>query len=895
MPHCSVEPPKLAPTGWARVPFALLIALVASLLNFAAWAWWSAPVSAPDVAARVAGLSFTPFQRNDDPVASRFPSAAHIDADLDKAAKLTARIRTYTSAQFEQLPAIAARHNLQVTAGVWLNANPADNAAELVAATRAQQNHKNLTRLIVGNETVTKQVLGLQDLIKYLKAARARVSVPVSTAEPWHIWLANPELAQHVDFITLHLLPYWEGIHRDNAVGHALFQFDAVQTRFPGKQIVIGEVGWPSDGDSIGQAVASPANQAAFVREFLATAEKRKLDYFLMEANDQPWKIHEEGRAGAYWGIADAHRVPKFAFTGPVEADPYWRVKATVSSLLGFALLAVCLCRMRGMRRLAQVSFALITQLVLMGAVYLVAQPLAAYMRTTDWLMLAIFVPTLTIMMVILLAHAFEFSELFWEGSLRRKFAERPLPADAAQPFVSIHLACCNEPPDMVIATLASLHGLNYRNFEVLVIDNNTSDVTLWQPVADFVSTLPANFKFFHLPVWPGFKAGALNFALAHCRADADVIAVVDADYVIEPDWLAGLVGYFADPNVGAVQAPQAHRDWGAQVFRTMMNWEYDGFFRNGMHHRNERDAIVLHGTVALINARALRDSGAWSEWCVCEDTELGLRLIQQGLTTVYVDRVVGRGLTPDGFGAFKKQRRRWAQGGMQILKAHAAALLKGQAHPTAGASTVRLSLGQRYHFLAGWLPWVGDALHWVFAMAAIAFTLSAIAFPATVTLPTALFMLPLATFVAAKLVVGPLLYWRRVPCSMLNIAGASLAGMGVSHAIARGVFAGLLGGKARFEITAKGQNQAAIKAWACMAEEAVMLGALLGVAVLLVALAPVAGTTAVSGESVKNLRLWTAMLLLQALPYAAALVCAWLSAKPDRQAVFTVKVQPEA
>ncbi len=889
------EPTYTIKQSRGNISFALSVAVLVALGNFALWAWTFAPVSAPDVPAKVAGLSFTPFQRSDDPAQGRFPNDQDIESDIEKAAVLTSKIRTYTSAQFVQLPGIAARHNMDVTAGIWLTANPIDNIVELDAARDAAISNKNISRLIVGNETQLKGILTSAELTSYLKQVRASSLIPISTAEPWHIWLAQPELAEHVDFITIHLLPYWEGIDRVNAVGHAMFQLDAVRARFPNKEVVVGEVGWPSNGDAIGKARATPANQAAFIREFIAAAKPRDLDYFLMEANDQPWKVHEEGHAGAYWGVADAQRNRKFEFAGPIEQDLYWRVKAGTSSVAGFVLLVFCLSRLKAMRWIARFSFAIIAQLIIVGAVGLITQPLLAYMRATDWVALAIFVPTLTVMALILLSHVFEFAELFWEGSLRRKFKAQSLPMGQIEPFVSIHLACCNEPPAMVIATLASIHRLNYKNYEVLVIDNNTRDPALWQPLADYVATLPAAFQFFHLPSWLGFKAGALNFALSKSRADAEIIAVVDADYVVQPDWLSGLVGYFADPKVGVVQAPQAHRDWSSQIFRTMMNWEYDGFFRIGMHHRNERNAIVQHGTVSLISAKALRENGAWSEWCVCEDTELGLRLMHQGLTTVYVDNVVGRGLTPDSFAAFKKQRFRWAQGGMQILKAHANVLfgIQGQVHAQAvkPALKPKLSSGQRYHFLAGWLPWFGDALHLVFALAAIVFTICAIIFPISVTLPTALFMLPLATFVVAKLVIGPLLYWRRVPCSLSNILGASIAGMGVSHAIARGVIAGLVGKHARFVVTDKGQKpvlkqslRSAVASWSCVTEEALMMVALLGVAALLAFMPPVGIEKLVNGAALTNRRLWIAMLCLQALPYVSALACVWLSRRPERK-----------
>ena len=857
-----------------------LIALAVAAVNFGVWALVYWPVSAPDVPTRVAGISYAPYQRNDNPAKDRSPGAADISRDLALLAKLTPSIRTYTSAQSRELPDIAAAQGLALTAGIWLTGNEIEDGIEIAAGVRAASQSSNVTRLIVGNETVLRKVFTPQQLAAQLRRVKSLVRVPVSSAEPWNVWLDNPSLAAQVDFITIHLLPYWEGIDQFNAVGHALFQVDAVKRRFPNKPILIGEVGWPSNGDAIGSARATPANQARFMREFLAAASDRKLDYFLMEANDQPWKMQDEGNAGAYWGLADANRQPKFAFSGPVELDPHWRAKAGTSSVLGFVLLWLILARLVGMRRLARVSFAVAAQLIVVGAVTLLTAPFAAYLHATDWIAIAIFVPTLLVMVLILLAHAFEFAELFWDGSLRRSFVPHPLRGGQRQPLVSIHLACCNEPPEMVINTITSLVQLQYANFEVLIIDNNTTDVATWQPVADFVATLPRHFKFFQLAMWAGYKAGALNFALDHSDPLAEVIAVVDSDYQVDPNWLSSLVGFFDDENVVVVQTPQAHREWGGHLFRTMMNWEYEGFFRIGMHHRNERNAIVQHGTMTLISAQALRRHGAWSQWCVCEDTELGLRLMQQGLSTVYVDQVFGRGLTPDGFNAFKKQRYRWAQGGMQILKAHGTALLKPG----------RLSGGQRYHFLAGWLPWLGDALHLVFALAAIAWSVGAVLLPAVVTLPTLLFMLPLATFVLAKLVVGPLLYWRRVPCSVAEILGASIAGMAVSHGIARGVIAGLFGRNARFEVTQKGAVASAPMRAAASAvrEEALMLLLLIFVACVLALSAPSISASA-------HRALWIAMLLVQALPYAAALGCMWLSTRPSEHSVALDRAAPGA
>jgi exo-beta-1,3-glucanase (GH17 family)/cellulose synthase/poly-beta-1,6-N-acetylglucosamine synthase-like glycosyltransferase len=848
------------------------LALAAALAvgNLVGWHLWHRPVLAPDAAGPIAGLAYNAFGRWDSPIEGRYPSNASIDADLAMLSSLTRRIRTYSSAEFPELPGIAARHGLKVTAGVWLDGQPLRDRREIEAVKEAVRYHRNIERVIVGNEVLLHGALGIDEMIAHLRELRRTLRVPVSTAEPWHVWLRFPELAKNVDYITAHLLPYWEGVPSEVGVDYALERYEQLKARFPGKHVVIGEIGWPSRGDRWtfggGTATASPTEQARFMREFLARVKGKPVDYFVMEAIDQPWKANNEGRVGAYWGLFHADRTPKFELQGPVLPDPNWEIKAFLASLLGFVAAAWFATRFTRMRTASRVAFALVLQAVASFLVWLLAVPFDHYMRSADWIGLAVLLPTLMLMVTIALTTCFEFVEMFWRGNLKREFGPRAMVAGAPEPKVSIHLACCNEPPAMVIATLESLARLNWRNYEVLVVDNNTVDPAKWEPVRDWVERSgDPRFRFFHLPRWPGFKAGALNFALTQTAPDAQVIGVVDADYIVRPQWLASTIAHFDDPRVAVVQTPQAHRGWGRQVFRRMMNWEYDGFFRIGMHHRNERDAIIQHGTMTLIRAQSLLEHGRWSEWTICEDAELGLRMMKAGLRTVYVDRVMGEGLTPDDFAQFKKQRRRWAQGAMQILKAHWRSLVRRGP----------LTPAQRYHFVTGWLPWVGDALHLVFTFGAMAWTIGLLAAPKQFHYPILMYLVPLVVFFGMRTVIGPLLYWRRVRCSPGETLGAALAGMGLSHAIALGVIAGLAQRDSVFEITGKGSaaRRAATGLGAAREEGLLLAG-------LLLCIVSVGLTRQVNHmESA----LWMTVLALQASPYAAAVLCAWLSTRPER------------
>ena len=847
----------------------LLVTLIVCV-NISVWRAGHPQLPAADFEGTISGLAYNAFGRYDSPLTKTYPGAASIDEDLSLLAGTTRRIRTYSSAEFPDLPALAEKQGLKLTAGVWLDRRADNVALEIAAVRRALRDTRSIERIIAGNETLLHSVFTVKELARQLDAIRAQVRVPVSTAEPWHVWLRYPELAKHVDFITVHLLPYWEGVPNEVAMKYAMQRYEEVKKAFPNKHVLIGEIGWPSQGDRYDGAYTSPEIQATFIREFLAYNKGQHIDYFLMEAIDQPWKTANEGRVGAYWGIFHSDRTPKFELQGPVESDPQWFQKSVFATLFALPLMIMFIRRFRHLRWPSKLMMLVMIQAVSSLAVWMVALPFDLYLRWADWLALCVLAPTLSIMSGILLSQGFEFAEMFWHGNLQRVYPPRAPEPVGSQPFVSIHLACCNEPPEMVIATIASIERLNYANFELLVIDNNTKDPARWQPVRDYMERLDERFRFFHLPSWPGFKAGALNYALTELDNRAEVIAVVDADYVVDSRWLASLVGYFNDPNVAVVQSPQAHRGWSRQIFHRMMNWEFEGFFRIGMHHRNERDAIIQHGTMTMIRAKALREHGQWSEWCICEDSELGLRMMRAGYSTVYCGDVMGEGLTPNSFEAFKKQRRRWALGAMQIMKAHWRALFfKSELTPA-----------QRYHFVSGWLSWFGDALHLLFALGAMVYTIGIIAAPHLFSLPIMLFMAPLVVFFFCKAMFGPLLYLRRVPGNLGDAIGAAIAGMALSHGIALGVLSGLTQKKGVFEITGKGKVAAGATGWLArlnqyqaVREEAFLL---LGLVSCIVGIA-----ISRKGNHVES-ALWMTILGLQAIPYMATLLCAWLSRLPD-------------
>ncbi len=846
----------------------LLALAVAALTSLGIWTAGDQPHKVSGYTGEVSGLAFSPYHRGESGEGNQAPNEAEIRQDLQLASRMTSRIRTYTvKGGMADIPRLASDYPLSVTLGAYLDRKLPADETEVRRLIQTANANADVDRVLVGNEVLLRDDLKPAQLIGYINEVKAQVHVPVSTGEPWHVWLKHPELARAVDFITIHLHPYWEGARLRDALTEVVNRYEQVQRAYPDKHVVIGEVGWPSNGVTIGGAVASRVNQAIFLREFFNLASARGMDYFVMEAFDQPWKTGFEGRAAGYWGMYDLDRHAKWSMAGPVMENPDWAEWAFAGTA-GAALLAWLLLARRPDIRfpgkllvagLAQ-GFGATFTLVLMAMAGKYLSMFAGFV----WGGLA---AGQALLMFLLLADSFELAETVFGVEKRRHPAILPAAPGTVLPKVSLHLPICNEPPHMVRQTLDALARLDYPDYEVLVVDNNTTDPALWEPVAEHCARLGARFRFFHLGKWPGFKAGALNFALRETAPDAEIVASLDSDYIVDADWLRCMVPQFANPRVGFVQSPQDYRDNDGSFFKRLMFWEYAGFFQLGMVQRNERNAIIQHGTMCLIRKGALVQSGNWAEWTITEDAELGLRLFRAGWEAVYSPRSFGRGVMPDDFAAFRKQRFRWAYGAMQILRGHATAVFN--------PFNRELTLGQRWHFITGWLPWIGDGLGLAFLLMGLLWSVGLIVAPMRFEFPIVLFMLPSIGLFLCKIAQIFSLYAARVRCGMADRAGAAIAGLALSHTIGKAVWKGLAIRSAPFLRTPKMVDAPALVQGLVMAREELVL--------LLLTWAALLGVGFAHHFATPEAKLWCAVLFTQSLPYLAAVTVAVVAAFPAR------------
>jgi exo-beta-1,3-glucanase (GH17 family)/cellulose synthase/poly-beta-1,6-N-acetylglucosamine synthase-like glycosyltransferase len=826
------------------------------------WGVFREKQQAPEFRGILPSVSYSPFNGTGHPDVDNIPNADSIRADMKTLAPLTRAIRLYSSTGgVEMVPPIAAEAGLKVTVGAWIDKNIDRNEREMLSAIELAKRNSNVNGIVVGNETIYRGEQKIDDLIKLIQRVKGSVNVPVTTGEIWNIWLEHPELVSSVDFIAAHILPYWEGFSEKQAVDQALIIYQKLRDAFPGKRIVIAEFGWPSAGYNLKNGTPGPFEQAVTLRTFVSRAEAIGMEYNIVEAIDQPWKFFEGG-VGPYWGILNASREPKFAWSGPVEDPAYWK-------LAGIALLVGILMSLP-ILRLVQPT---VIQALLLSAA---ANGVGAWVATVFayWnghyfvfgsafaliLGLILLVP----LVLIAMARIEEIAAIAFGRNPRRLIVKGAalVPATIGEtvafPKVSIHVPAYFEPPDMLKQTLDAVSRLDYPNFECVVIINNTPDPEFWQPIQDHCRSLGERFKFINAEKVEGFKAGALRIAMERTAADAEIIGIIDADYMVQPDWLKDLVPAFADSQVGLVQAPQDHRDGNRSLMHYIMNGEYAGFFDIGMVQRNEFNSIIVHGTMCLIRRAAMDMAGGWAGDTICEDTDLGLAIIEHGWLTHYTNGRYGYGLLPDTYEAFKKQRHRWAYGGFQIVKKHWRRFLPGAS---------RLSPDQKREFALGWLNWLGAESLGVLVAILNLVWVPIVAF-ADIAIPDKILTLPIIAAFLVSLIHFVALYRLRVPVKTGQMLGAMVTAMSVQWTVSRAVAQGLITEHLAFARTSKGGFSIMSVEFQAFWEAVIGVLLLVGAAVLVVTN---------NFKEVREIYVFAAVLVLESLPFLSAVAIAIL------------------
>ena len=262
-----------------------------------------------------------------------------LQRDLALLAQRSNCVRTYTVSEgFAQVPEVARELGLEVLLGAWIGGDATHNEREVALVIDTAQRHRDTVRaIVVGNEVLLRHEQTPEQLAVLIRRVGAATGMPVTYADVWGFWVKHRVLAQAVSFVTVHIIPYWDDdpVGIDAVIPYVDALYSEMQRTFPGKDVLIGETGWPSAGRPRGAIEPGRVNQARYLRGFTALAERRGIDYNLIEAFDQPWKRAPEGTVGGFWGLYDSQRREKFPWLGPVAEAPHGRTIMALAVVCG--------------------------------------------------------------------------------------------------------------------------------------------------------------------------------------------------------------------------------------------------------------------------------------------------------------------------------------------------------------------------------------------------------------------------------------------------------------------------------------------------------------------------------------------------------------------------------
>ena len=496
----SSRPEFLPSVAGPRRRFAPVAYLLALLPALAFWWWQGRPVTVVDApSARVPCVSYAPYRGSQTPFDENLViSREQIENDLRHLATMTGCVRTYAVNQgLDQVPGVARDLGMKVMLGAWIGYERKKNERQLAAVIElARRYPETISAIVVGNEVLLRREQPAGELAAMIRRVRDAVDVPVTYADVWEFWRKHPEVAEAVDFVTIHTLPYWEDepVGIDRATSHVAQIWRRMRDEFRGKPVFIGEAGWPSAGRMRGPALPSQVNQSRFVRELMTVAAREGIGINLIESFDQPWKRRLEGTVGGHWGLFGEDRVAKFPLTGPVGNDPDWPGHFALAAALGLILLIPMLV---GGRRLSAVScLGLTAGAVAAGSLLVIGfrEGMLGSRTVYDWMVFAVRWLTAASAAALVLwtlprcrvgspVRPLPMAELF-EALRRRQLPARPWPVTALGVVRAVALF------GATATTLCFVFDPRYRDFA-----NALHAVTAFAFVALAIASRPARIR----------------------------------------------------------------------------------------------------------------------------------------------------------------------------------------------------------------------------------------------------------------------------------------------------------------------------------------------------------------------------------------------------------------
>jgi cellulose synthase/poly-beta-1,6-N-acetylglucosamine synthase-like glycosyltransferase len=237
-------------------------------------------------------------------------------------------------------------------------------------------------------------------------------------------------------------------------------------------------------------------------------------------------------------------------------------------------------------------------------------------------------------------------------------------------PRVTVQLPIFNE-HNVAERLILSTRKLNWPKdkLEIQVLDDSTDEtLKLTSTLVNTLAKEGCNIKLFHRTNRSGYKAGALREALEH--AQGEYIAIFDADFIPDPDFLKHTIPYFANPKIGMVQTRWGHLNEDYSILTQTQSIGLNGHFVIQQLARNRAGFFInFNGTGGIWKKTCIHDAGNWHDDTLTEDLDLSYRAQLKGWNFVFLNDVVSPGELPVEINALKSQQFRWTKGSVETAK----------------------------------------------------------------------------------------------------------------------------------------------------------------------------------------------------------------------------------
>ncbi len=265
--------------------------------------------------ARLHGLSFSAYLDGQGPDLKTQLTPAQIRQRLELIRPYTRWVRSFSCTDGnEHVPGIAKSMGLKTLVGAWLGDDAKTNERELAGLIDlCHAGHVDLAA--VGNEVLLREDLNEDALLSAIAHVKAAVpGMKVGYVDAYYLFCEHPRLVEACDVLFINCYPFWEECSLEHSIAYMKEMVARVERVASGKQLVISETGWPSDGNPVGAAIPAERNALLYALNTFDWTNGAGLDLFSFSAFDEAWKAGPEGGCGPHWGFWDTEGRPKYGW-----------------------------------------------------------------------------------------------------------------------------------------------------------------------------------------------------------------------------------------------------------------------------------------------------------------------------------------------------------------------------------------------------------------------------------------------------------------------------------------------------------------------------------------------------------------------------------------------------